>query len=77
MHDLYLQWLPENAPTAPAANYRQYTDIFNQEFNISFFISKKDQRDLCLEYKNGSEEDKLKLQEVMMTTSKTRLWLKI
>nr|CAH7723218.1 unnamed protein product [Callosobruchus chinensis] len=39
-----------------------YCKIFNEEFNLSFFVPKKDQCELCIGYFNGSEEDKISLQ---------------
>ncbi|KAJ8928719.1 hypothetical protein NQ314_018684 [Rhamnusium bicolor] len=42
-------------------NYMMYSRIFNHEFNVSFFIPKKDQCDLCVEYSNSKPEEKLKL----------------
>ncbi|CAK1600151.1 unnamed protein product [Parnassius mnemosyne] len=44
-----------------AATYDVYAKIFNTEFNVSFFIPKKDQCDLCESFKNAVGEDKDKL----------------
>lgn len=63
LHEMYTQWMTENAPNVPNASYRQYNDIFNQEFNLSFFVNKKDMCDICTEYENAPEEEKLRLQE--------------
>lgn len=46
----------------PAVNYDAFAKIFNTEFNIGFFMPKKDQCDLCESYRNaldksGLEED--------------------
>jgi hypothetical protein len=46
-----------------AASERQYRDIFNSEFNLSFHQPKKDQCDLCFKYNAANQEDKQKLQE--------------
>lgn len=35
-----------------------FNSIFNEEFNISFYVPKKDQCDLCEEYKNSDEKGK-------------------
>lgn len=43
-------------------NYQLYSKIFNEEYNLSFYVPKKDQCELCLEYKNGSEKEKTKLE---------------
>lgn len=45
----------------PAATSSTFNRIFNTEFNISFFVPKKDQCDLCERYKNSNEEGKHKL----------------
>lgn len=46
-----------------AANYDTYSRIFNTEFNIGFFLPKKDQCDICEGYKNATGEEKAKLEE--------------
>lgn len=38
-----------------------FNRIFNTDFNISYFVPKKDQCDLCESYKNGNDEEKQKL----------------
>lgn len=63
LHEMYQDWMKTNAPTVPVATYRQYGDIFNGEFNLEFFISKKDSCDLCTQYENSSEEEKAQMQE--------------
>ncbi|KAJ8930294.1 hypothetical protein NQ314_016913 [Rhamnusium bicolor] len=45
----------------PAANYMMYSRIFNEEFNISFYIPKRDQCDVCIEYSNSKDEEKVNL----------------
>ncbi|RVE43346.1 hypothetical protein evm_011986 [Chilo suppressalis] len=40
-----------------------FRKVFNTEFNISFFIPKKDQCDLCTSYKNANQEEKSSLEE--------------
>jgi hypothetical protein len=63
LHSLYVLWMAENHPADKVASYRQYADIFNTEFNISFFISKKDQCDDCTTYRNSTEDEKKALEE--------------
>lgn len=46
----------------PYANYLMYYTIFNQEFNIAFYSPKKDECELCLAYKNASQEEKNQMQ---------------
>lgn len=45
------------------ANYDTYARIFNNEFNIGFFLAKKDQCDQCEAYKNAVNDDKNKLED--------------
>ncbi|CAG4968695.1 unnamed protein product [Parnassius apollo] len=49
--------------TMPSATFDTYYRIINTEFNLSFFVPKKDQCDLCESYKNAVGEDQLKLKE--------------
>ncbi|XP_072375150.1 uncharacterized protein [Diabrotica undecimpunctata] len=52
LHRDYLKSCEEKQ--RPAANYHMYRKIFEEEFNIAFYIPKKDQCDLCLQFKNSS-----------------------
>ncbi|CAH2091878.1 unnamed protein product [Euphydryas editha] len=45
----------------PVATSSTFNRIFNTEFNISFFVPKKDQCDLCERFKNSDEKEKRKL----------------
>lgn len=63
MYDLYKEWMLESFSNQPIATVRQYRDIFNSEYNISFFVAKKDQCDDCFTYKNANEEEKVILQD--------------
>lgn len=42
----------------PSVNYHMYADIFNREFNLSFFVPKKDQCSLCFQYNTATDEAK-------------------
>lgn len=44
------------------ASYDCHSRIFNKAFNIGFFITKKDQSDLCESYTNVAAADKEKLE---------------
>ena len=44
------------------ASLSLYTQIFNHQFNISFFTPKKDRCELCTAFDNASAEDKKSLQ---------------
>jgi len=45
----------------PFAIVSTFIRIFNNDFNISFFVPKTDQCDLYERYKNANDEEKLKL----------------
>ena len=46
----------------PYAKKWAYTHIFNNEFNIGFFVPKKDQCNTCISFANSTPEDKAALQ---------------
>lgn len=69
MYRLYLKWILDEPLTNSNnsvinATLRQYTDIFNTEFNLSFFKPKKDQCDVCKVYKLACPEEKLKQKDL-------------
>lgn len=45
-----------------AVNYDSHFRILNTEFNISFFVPKQDQCDICEQYKNAVGEAKEKIE---------------
>lgn len=47
----------------PFATVSTFNRIFNTDFNISFFVPKKDQCDVCECYKNANDEEKRKLSQ--------------
>lgn len=47
----------------PFVSSSMFNHIFNTEFNIGFFIPRKDQCDLCESYKNADDEAKEKMAE--------------
>lgn len=47
----------------PYANLTMYRKIFNYEFNIAFFVPKKDQCQTCVSFQNSNEEEKKGLEE--------------
>lgn len=61
LHRDYLKICEEKK--SPAANYHMYRKIFEEEFNIAFYVPKKDQCELCLQFKNRTEEEKVSLIE--------------
>lgn len=56
MYRLYLTWCEDT--NKPKASIHHYTNIFNTEFNISFFKPKKDQCDHCEKFKNATQSEK-------------------
>lgn len=49
---MYTEWLQSKRYDETAKSERQYRDIVNQNFKLSFFIPKKDQCDQCHVFKN-------------------------
>ncbi|KAJ8937236.1 hypothetical protein NQ314_011991 [Rhamnusium bicolor] len=56
LHRDYLKICEEK--NLPVGNYHMYRKIFEEEFNIAFYVPKKDQCDLCLQFKNSTETEK-------------------
>ncbi|KAJ8685237.1 hypothetical protein QAD02_021030 [Eretmocerus hayati] len=56
MYGLCKEWAEDNQ--RPIASEHQYTKIFSEEFNIGFFVPKKDQCDICVGYKQATPEVK-------------------
>ncbi|CAH0399478.1 unnamed protein product [Chilo suppressalis] len=54
LFDLYHEWFNTLTYTSKASSERQYRDIVNEHFKISFHVPKKDQCDKCHIYKNIS-----------------------
>nr|CAH7755082.1 unnamed protein product [Callosobruchus chinensis] len=42
----------------PSVNYNMYSKIFNEEFNLSFFVPKKDQCDYCTAFEQMTTQEK-------------------
>ena len=62
MHEEYLEWMAEESPNSKPATLRQYRDVFNFEFNLSFFLPKKDQCDDCVTWSNTPEDQRAAIQ---------------
>ncbi|CAH0553143.1 unnamed protein product [Brassicogethes aeneus] len=56
LHRDYVKDFNENK--LERANYNLYAKIFNEEFNLSFFVPKKDQCDHCISFEQMSDEEK-------------------
>lgn len=52
-----------NADKKPFGSYAIFHRVFNQEYNISFFVPKKDLCETCVAYENATDEDKSLLKE--------------
>lgn len=61
MFKLYEDWAKKQ--NIKPATEGQYRDTFNTEFNLSFFKSKNDQCEVCMEYTNATESHKRDLQK--------------
>jgi len=66
MYRFYQEWVKEESINVMAQNatLRQYTDIFNNSFNLSFFKPKRDLCDECEKFRLASPEEKY-LQETI------------
>nr|CAI5847710.1 unnamed protein product [Callosobruchus analis] len=64
MYRLYKSWTDENSITSIGTE-RQYREIFNREYNISFWVPKKDMCDTCYKYNNNPEKNNSQEQEQM------------
>ncbi|KAL4716699.1 hypothetical protein ACJJTC_004818 [Scirpophaga incertulas] len=53
----------QNKNNKAAGRYCTFYKVFTQNYNISFFRPRKDQCDLCLQYKNSTPEQKVLLKE--------------
>lgn len=61
MYRLYTEWIqekPTDSDNLIKATLRQYNDIFNIDFNLSFFKPIKDLCDVCEQYKLASDDEK-------------------
>lgn len=63
MYKLYTEFYDDENIIGQLATHRQYRDIFNTEFNISFFRPKKDQCDVCSVFNLADETRKVDLRE--------------
>ena len=51
-----------------------YSKIFNEKFNLSFFIPKKDQCEQCIAYENAKQDEKVDLEaRYQMHLTETKL----
>lgn len=71
MYRLYTDYCTD-AQIIERATIRQYRDIFNEEFNISFFKPKKDQCDFCSVYSLSDDKKKLEIQREYDTHIKNK-----
>lgn len=55
LFDLYKEWFDEQVYSSIANTERQYRDIVNEHFKLSFYVPKKDQCDKCHIYKNKGQ----------------------
>ncbi|XP_063912660.1 uncharacterized protein LOC135129438 [Zophobas morio] len=61
LHRDYMEQCIQN--NVSYGNLTQYSRIFNNEFNLSFFTPKKDQCELCVAYNNAQDAEKCELKE--------------
>lgn len=63
MHRLYVVWMSENLNAVKVASLYQYSNIFNSQFNLSFFKPKKDMCQICSLYENADVDRKIELKD--------------
>lgn len=56
MHSLYMEWCKENY-FENEVSISIYRKVFNTEFNIGFFLPRKDQCELCHRWKTAKDSD--------------------
>lgn len=71
MYTFYQEFCTENHIAKPASE-SIYREIFNREFNLSFFQPKKDLCDTCHKYDNSSVEEKAKMEEQYLLHDKNK-----
>ncbi|CAG9839364.1 unnamed protein product [Diabrotica balteata] len=64
MFRLYKAYCRDNN-ISTVASYAIYREVFNNEFNLGFFIPKKDQCDFCKKFSNSSQSEKEELRSAM------------
>lgn len=70
MNKLYLEWVQEKSDDSKVVNatFRQYSEIFNNEYNYAFFKPKKGMCDVCKRYRLANPEEKKVYKLHMMYT---------
>ncbi|KAE8738985.1 hypothetical protein FOCC_FOCC015530 [Frankliniella occidentalis] len=63
MYSAHKEWMTSTYPEKKQATQRQYRDVFNTEFNISFFLPKKDVCDECTTWLHTPEVGKAALED--------------
>lgn len=61
MHRLYIEWVKEQINInvlAQNVTVRQYADVFNESYDLSFFKPKRDLCDTCEKFKLATPEEK-------------------
>ena len=53
MHELYLEKYIGSFPEKQIVSHAIYRKIFNEEYNFSFHLPKKDQCNICVKYNKG------------------------
>ncbi|XP_039284294.1 uncharacterized protein LOC120351365 [Nilaparvata lugens] len=72
MYRLFIESLKESEASKKVSE-SMYRYIFNNEFNLSFFMPKKDLCAFCEKFKNADSEDKIKLKEKFEAHEKNKI----
>lgn len=61
--DLYRDYKDNLEDDEEAAKFHSYRKVFKEDYNISFFVPKKDMCEVCTAYANAEETQKLQMKE--------------
>lgn len=56
MHQLYLEQCKGEIPEKDIVSQSVYRKVFNEEYNFSFHVPKKDQCGLCISYQQAKDD---------------------
>ena len=62
MYQLYVEQCKGKIPEKEVISHAVYRRLFNEKFNFSFHITKKDQCALCINYYRNKDQDTLTME---------------
>ena len=67
-----MEWIVKERPGIKAASSRQYSEVFNNQCDIGFYVPKKDQCNMCTSYKINEKNITTDLENQMNEHNKNR-----